>query len=67
MMMVDVKKSLSKSDDLIRLWLHETARIFRDRLINEQDKNWFNSMLAGKMKEELDIDWDVDDFKVRFK
>ncbi len=38
MMMCFVKTSLNNPDDLFRLWHHEAARCFRDRLINDIDK-----------------------------
>lgn len=30
---------------MVRLWAHETCRIFMDRLINENDQNWFKDLL----------------------
>eukprot|EP00955_Chlamydomonas_euryale_P030577 322101-Chlamydomonas_euryale.AAC.1 len=32
-------------DALVRLWLHETCRVFHDRLINAEDKDYFKRML----------------------
>ena len=29
-----------------KLWMHESCRVFHDRLINEDDKRWFTKMLA---------------------
>ena len=26
---------------IIRLWIHETSRVFHDRLINDEDRLWF--------------------------
>ena len=26
---------------LAKLWIHETSRVFHDRLINDSDRNWF--------------------------
>ena len=34
------KKELSSTDTAIRLWAHETSRVFGDRLINETDRKW---------------------------
>jgi dynein heavy chain len=39
-------KQLTEPGDLIRLWVHECDRVFQDRLINEDDRNWFKSMLT---------------------
>ena len=35
-------RHLHSKDELIRLWCHEGQRVFRDRLINEDDRVWFN-------------------------
>eukprot|EP00392_Amoebophrya_sp_AT5.2_P005332 g5341.t1 len=64
MMMIDVKKGFEKQMDLVGLWMHEAARCFRDRLINEQDCSWFNKMIFTKLKqnvEELPPNLDVDE------
>jgi dynein heavy chain len=29
-----------------KLWIHETCRVFHDRLINDDDKLWFTKMVA---------------------
>jgi hypothetical protein len=34
------KKELSQTDTAVRLWAHETSRVFGDRLINESDRKW---------------------------
>ena len=38
-------KSCEEPADLIRLWVHENLRVFRDRLINEDDRAWFDNQL----------------------
>eukprot|EP00397_Hematodinium_sp_SG-2012_P000140 GEMP01000140.1.p1 GENE.GEMP01000140.1~~GEMP01000140.1.p1 ORF type:complete len:2733 (+),score=458.69 GEMP01000140.1:292-8199(+) len=63
MMMVDAKKTINTKDDLLNLWIHEGCRLFRDRLINEQDRNWYSDMMASKMKEYVKVDWDPDTFE----
>ena len=50
MLMTDVKK-LNTSADVMRLWLHECQRIFRDRLINDADRGWFDDFMRNKFKE----------------
>eukprot|EP00913_Durusdinium_trenchii_P018122 g17027.t1 len=37
MLMVHVRTELSDEPSLIRLWVHETCRQFRDRLVNKED------------------------------
>ncbi|XP_022110107.1 dynein heavy chain 1, axonemal-like isoform X1 [Acanthaster planci] len=34
---------------LLRLWYHESCRVFQDRLVNKQDRDWFESLLRDKM------------------
>lgn len=32
--------SLSSPDSLVRLWVHESQRVFQDRLVSESDKSF---------------------------
>jgi dynein heavy chain len=48
-------ENLKESTTLILLWLHESCRVFRDRLIDDKDNEWFNTQLQSKMKEHLDM------------
>lgn len=33
--------SIKNPDVMAKLWLNESSRVFMDRLINEEDKDWF--------------------------
>ncbi|KAL0028415.1 hypothetical protein WJX77_005025 [Trebouxia sp. C0004] len=44
MLMVSQKQCSSKQA-LVRLWLHESMRVFHDRLIDDQDKGHFRNIL----------------------
>lgn len=33
-------------DVLVRMWIHESCRVFHDRLINNEDKVYFKEMLC---------------------
>jgi len=59
MLMVHIKTGLSDQDALQRLWLHEMTRCFRDRLINEEDRSWFNDTLMDKMDKQLGVSWET--------
>jgi len=39
-MTAPTKKELTTGDQCLRLWAHETVRIFGDRLINNDDRMW---------------------------
>ncbi|KAF7249783.1 Dynein heavy chain 1, axonemal [Varanus komodoensis] len=36
---------------LLRLWYHENCRVFRDRLVNEEDRIWFDDLMKSMMLE----------------
>lgn len=37
--------------ELLRLWYHESCRVFQDRLVCVSDRDWFNSLLKGYIDE----------------
>ncbi|CAK6435519.1 unnamed protein product [Pipistrellus nathusii] len=53
MLMADPAKVEDKVQ-LLRLWYHENCRVFRDRLVNEEDRSWFDKLLESRMEE-----WEV--------
>lgn len=36
---------------LLQLWYHENCRVFQDRLVCAEDKEWFNSLLKEFIQE----------------
>lgn len=42
--------SLNSGSDFLKLWVHEGARVFRDRLINNADRNWFIGLQKELLK-----------------
>ena len=57
------RKHLTDLTALLRLWLHEAARVFRDRLVDDADRGWFNRLCAQRIHHSFEAQWDVDDFK----
>jgi len=43
---------------LLRLWAHETMRVFHDRLINDIDRLWFIDAIKGCVKDVFKEDFD---------
>lgn len=62
MLMINLENLVSK-DYLVYLWLHETFRVFRDRLIDEKDRGKFNQMTHEIMEGYLNMDWEQDNYK----
>ncbi|CAM9220423.1 unnamed protein product [Chrysoparadoxa australica] len=56
-------KHASTKEELLKLWCHEEQRVFRDRLINDEDRDWFNEALKAQLTKHLEEDWDTSEFK----
>lgn len=41
----------------LRLWYHESCRVFQDRLINNEDREWFNNLLKERMKTDFNLEF----------
>ena len=39
------EKNISTKDLLVKLWIHESLRVFSDRLINESDRESFSTFI----------------------
>ena len=53
------------ADGLVRLWVHEASRVFCDRLVDDDDRAWFNNKLAAIIKETEGLggrEWDPTTF-----
>jgi dynein heavy chain, axonemal len=53
----------STQEDLVKLWCHEECRVFRDRLINEHDREYFNTLISELLRQHMGMDMEVAAFK----
>lgn len=42
----------------MKLWYYESCRVFQDRLVNDEDRSWFDNLMKFKMKFEFNIEFD---------
>lgn len=47
---------------LISLWSHECMRVFADRLVDDNDRNWFFNLLGDYLRKTFEFDWEVNEF-----
>ncbi|XP_037831220.1 dynein heavy chain 1, axonemal isoform X2 [Kryptolebias marmoratus] len=50
MLMAEVYMMKDKSE-LLRLWYHESCRVFQDSLVCAEDRDWFNGLLKDRIQE----------------
>ena len=48
-------------ESMARLWIHESSRVFHDRLINDEDRIWFKNLLVELSARNLRMKWGYDD------
>ena len=48
---------------LLLLWMHESARVFRDRLCSAADRSWFDELCAAQLRTHLNCDWRAEEFR----
>jgi len=47
---------------LLKLWCHEECRVVRDRLIDDEDRKWFNDLLREMLVTHLGTAWEIEEF-----
>lgn len=50
-------RKITDSDGLIRLWIHECKRVFEDRMISQQDHDWFLLLMRKFVAEFFGTDY----------
>lgn len=56
-------KHIEDKEMLVSIWTHETYRVFRDRLINQKDRDKFNELAHARISGNLDMDWELKGYK----
>ncbi|XP_048578532.1 dynein axonemal heavy chain 1-like isoform X2 [Nematostella vectensis] len=51
-------EKLEQKVDLLRLWYHENCRVFQDRLVNDEDRLWFNDLMKEKLQSGFQLSMD---------
>ena len=60
-MMVE-PKNVPDTKAMLRLWCHECSKVFRDRLIDDVDRGWYDSKVVEVLEGDFEKSWDVDVF-----
>ena len=55
-------KVIEDKDYLCKLYMCETYRVFRDRLIDEKDRGKFSQDSHDVIESYLNLDWELQDF-----
>ena len=53
------KEALTNSDVGIRLWAHETVRVFGDRLVNDTDRKWMMGAITECVRAPFGAQFDI--------
>ena len=46
-------RTVTNDEDMIKLWMHECERIFKDRLVDEKDRSLYDEILNKVMKQSM--------------
>jgi len=55
------KRFVRENEHLVRLWTHETTRIYHDRLINDEDREWFYQTMTELINIHFRLRWEKDE------
>jgi len=56
--MLSSSTTMSSTDQLKRLWVHEVMRVYYDRLVDDSDRSWLIQYLKEVVKEKFAVDFD---------
>ena len=57
-MLMAKPSAINRQDKLARLWVHESCRVFQDRLVSKEDKEWFNEMVIDLANNTIRVEVD---------
>jgi dynein heavy chain, axonemal len=61
MLMINLE-NLENKDYLVYLWVNETFRVFRDRLVDDKDRGKFSTLVHEILENYLDMEWKLKDY-----
>ena len=61
-MLMILPQHAANEEALLMLWCHEECRVVRDRLIDDHDRDWFNSLLKEMLATHMGKEWELDSF-----
>eukprot|EP00493_Phyllostaurus_siculus_P024645 UN24986 len=44
-------------DDTVKIWIHESMRVFYDRMVNDEDREQFIETIDALLVKHFDTDW----------
>ena len=50
-------KAIATPNSLLALWLHESMRVFKDRLVNNEDRDWFMKLVQTLLEKHAKQPW----------
>lgn len=50
-------KEMLRPHDLIALWIHESERVFADRLVSVEDRAWFDALIRRVVAQRFELDY----------
>ena len=50
-------KLVDNKESFVKIWAHECLRVFHDRLIDDQDREWFKALIVTTVKEQFGLDF----------
>lgn len=59
--------SVQNPETMARLWINESQRVFFDRLINNEDKKWFTTLIIELLNRNFRMNMDHDQIFVHEK